>query len=280
MPRELVKIIGILAIFLVIAACVNLKQLSEFSTSSIEGIEKFDDISSSFSKICLEDCQQKNISELNIHSSSCECSADREADSITRLIYGTVQNYFYGLQDISKNEITQYQTEGLTQALSAGDFGPLQLKEKDVKAYSGVSSLILKAFTDGYRRKKVKEYVREGHPHLQVLLHFLNQNIEGSLKGKLEVQKSSIKGYYFDLVMDEDLSVYERTKFAEDYFRRISEIEERQQELDTYSEILETISTAHTALNANIDSLNFNEVGLLLENYGQLLHTATVAIGE
>jgi hypothetical protein len=280
MPHQLVKKIGVLATIFVFASCANVKQVSEFANSSIEGIEKFDAISSSFSNICLEDCQQKNIGELKIHSTDCECDSDKEADSITRLIYGTVQNYFYSLLDISKNEITQYQTKGLSAALSVGDFGPLQLKEEDVRAYSGVSSLILKAFTDGYRRKKIKEYVREGHPHLQVLLHFLNQNIEGSLKGKLEVQKSSLKGYYFDLVGDKDLSVYERTKFAEDYFRRISEIEERQQELVTYSEILQTISTGHKTLNANIDSLNAHEVGVLIDNYGQLLHTATISISE
>lgn len=280
MPQKVVKNIGILVLFLAITGCTNLKQVAEFSLSSIEGIEKFDDISSSFSKICHEDCQQKNISKLKIHGTSCDCAADKKADSITRVIYHTVQNYFYSLNDISNGEIIQYQTKGLTGALSVGDFGPIQLKEKDVRAYSGVSSLILRAFTDGYRRKKIKQYIREGQPHLQVLLHFLNQNIEASLKGKLQVQKSSLKGYYFDLVADNNLSVYERTKFAENYFKRISGIEKRIQALDNYSKILETISTAHTALNANIDNLDTNEIGTLLKGYGQLLSDAAKSISK
>ena len=280
MPQQLVKYIGVFTLVLSITGCTNLKRVSEFSHSALDSIEEFEEISSSFSKICLEDCQQMSISELKINATSCDCAANEKADSITGLIYHTIQDYFQGLRDISNNEITSYRTEDLAKALSAGEFGPVQLREKDVKAYSGVSSLILRAFTDGYRRKKIKEYVREGHPHLLVLLQFLNQNVEGSLKGKLEVQKSLLKNYYFDLTMDKNLSIYERTKFAEDYFGRIAEIEKKQQELDTYSEILETISTALTALNANIDKLEAEEVGRLLKNYGEVLHSAAGGINK
>lgn len=272
---QLVKNLGLLALFIVVAGCTSLKKVSEFSNSSIDGIQKYEEISTSFSKICLENCEHQKIEALKIHGTDCDCSNDVKADSITRLIYLTIQNYFYSLRDISNNEITSYHTDELGQALTSGNFGTVQLKEKDVEAFSGISTLIFNAFADGYRSKKVKGYVRTGDAHLQILLHFLNTNLAGNLQGKLEVQKSTLKNYYFDHVADKTLSVYERTKFAEDYFKRIAGINEKQKELEAYSEILRTISTAHTSLNANIDNLEADEIGRLLENYGNVLYKAS-----
>lgn len=224
--------LGITSILLCIS-CVNLKHVGEFSETSIEGIEELEGISPSFSKICQQDCRQKNIRKLDIHNTDCDCAQDRKADSITRVIYDAARGYFYGLSDLSQNDLTHYKTDGLTQALATGDFGPVKLNEADVKAYSDISTLLLRAFTDGFRRKKIKEFVAQAHGPLLKLLHFLELNLAGNLNGKLEVQKSSLKNFYFDFTKDKQLSDYERTKFTEDYFLRISEIDAQQKELET-----------------------------------------------
>jgi len=242
------------------SACVNLKHVGEFSQTSIEGIEKYEILPQNFTQICNEDCEQKNIRNFKIHKTACACDQNEKADSITAVIYATTRDYFYGLVDITDNKLTSYQTADLNTALSTGDFGPIKLNEADVNAYSKVSTLLLRAFTDGYRRKKVKEYITEGHGPLKVLLNFLEQNISGNLNGKLEVQKSSIKNFYFDFVTDKKLSPYERTKFAEDYFRRISEIAAKQKELDSFSEILREIAEGHDALYSFSNQLEDKEV--------------------
>lgn len=119
---------------------------------------------------------------------------------------------------------------------------------------------MLRAFTDGYQRNKVKEYVVCGHEPLKILLHFLELNLSGNLIGKLEVQKSSIKNYYFDFVSDKKLSSYEHTKFADDYFRRISKIETKQEELASFSEILQEITGGHNVLYTNMNNFEDHEV--------------------
>ena len=266
----------LLSIALTMSSCVNLKYIGEFSKTSIEGIEKYEELPQSFSQICAKDCEQKNIRNFKIHKTQCDCDQDEKADSITRVIYATTRDYFYGLNDIADNKLTKYQTVDLSTTLATGDFGPVKLNEADVNAYSKVSTLVLRAFTDGYRRNKIKEYVVRGHEPLKTLLHFLELNLSGNLIGKLEVQKSSIKNYYFDFVSDKKLSSYERTKFAEDYFRRISEIETKQEELTSFSEILQEIADGHNVLYTNINNLEDDEVKGKIARLGrQLKNTIT-----
>lgn len=256
-----------------LGSCVNLRHVGEFSETSIEGIEQFETVSPGFSKICLQDCEQEHVRRLDIHNTACDCEQNQKADSITRVIYDASRGYFYGLSDLSQNELTHYQTDAFTQTLATGDFGPIKLNETDVKAYSDISTLLLRAFTDGFRRKKIKEYVAQAQGPLLKLLQFLELNLAGNLNGKLEVQKSSLKNFYFDLTKDKKLSVYERTKFAEDYFRRISEITAHQNELDAYAQVLREIAEGHTTLYNNVGNMTDDDVRKELQGYGRQMNS-------
>lgn len=257
-----------------LTSCVNLRHVGEFTESSIEGIEKFELLAPSFTQSCLDDCLQENIVSLKIHGTSCYCTADEKADSITQLIYDTTRAYFYGLGKISNNELTNYRTDELTQSLTSGNFGSLTLDETDVNAYSNISTVILRSFTDGYRRNQIKKYVSEANQPLQTLLHFLDLNLAGNLKGKLEVQKASLKNFYFDLVADENLSFYERTRFTQEYFERTAKLTAKQRELDSFSEVLHLISEGHNALYANVNQLSSDGVRAELATYGSQLRNA------
>lgn len=256
---------------LLFASCVNLKHVTGFSKSAIGSVETFETLSPSFYKTCLEDCQSKNIAALNIHQTECDCTQNQEADRITELIYHGLQGYFYALTNISDNQLTNYQTDGLTNAISSGNFGSIQVNEAEVKSYSNIITLIGRAFTDGYRRNKIKTYISNANQPVQDLLHFLDLNLAGNLKGKLAVQKSRIKNYYFELVRDKKLSTYERTKFAEDYFSRIQEIELQQNELEEFSKILNSIAEGHAKLYADIEKLNDDDLKVALAKYGSQL---------
>ncbi len=272
MPQYHVKYVFLfLCCSLLLSSCVNIKHVTEFSKSAIDSIETFETLSSSFNQTCLEDCQNINIAALNIHQTDCDCSQNEEADRITALIYHGLQGYFYALTNISDNQLTNYQTDGLTNAITSGNFGSIQVKEANVKSYSNIITLVGRAFTDGYRRNKIKTYVLNANQPVQDLLHFLDLNLTGNLKGKLEVQKSTLKNYYFDLVRDKKLSTYERTKFAEDYFKRMQEIERQQNELEAYSKILSTIAEGHASLSAEIEHLNDNKLKVALAKYGSQL---------
>lgn len=255
-------------------SCVNLKHISEFSEKSLEKIEVYETLPSGFYQVCQTDCRRKNIRDLDIHDVECTCSANKRADSITRVIYKSVTGYFYGLKNISANELTKYRTKDLGEALATGNFGPLQLNEEDVRAYSKISTIAMRAFTDGYRRAKIKNYVSQAHEPLTVLIHFLQLNLGGNLIGKLEVQKSILKNFYFDQVSNQRLSIYERTKFAEDYFNNISEINAKQDELKDFTETLKTIAEGHLLLYTNINDLSDEQVKNQLASLQYRLQTS------
>ena len=174
MPISTTKIFNILCVSMVmiLVSCVNLKPISDFSQISIEGIAQFEALSTSFSEVCEQNGRQESIRTFNIHNTVYDCKQDQKADSISQIIYVATKDYFYGLSDLSNNELTDYDSDAFTQALATGDFGPIQLNETDVKAYSDISTLLLRASTDSFRRKKIKEYVTQAHGPLLKLLGF------------------------------------------------------------------------------------------------------------
>lgn len=277
-PKTKVFMIFCVAVVLSLGSCINLKHISDFSKTSIEGIEKFETLTPSFSEVCLQDGRQESIRTFDIHHTDYDCGQNQMADSITQVVYDATRSYFYALSDLSKNELTNYRTDDFTEALATGDFGPIKLNETDVKAYSDISTLLLRAFTDSFRRKKISEYVAQAHGPLVKLLHFLELNLEGNLGGKLEVQKSGLKNFYFDFIKDTKLSDYERTKFAEDYFRRISEITAQQKELETFAEILREIAKGHATLYNNVSNLNDEEVRKELADYGRQMSKTRIPL--
>lgn len=272
------RILLLPCVAVLLGSCVNLRHVGVFSQKSIEGIEQFDSLSPNFSEVCLQDQTQERIRRFDIHKTDFDCTQNQKADSVTQVIYNATKSYFYGLSDLSQNELTNYRTDDLNQALTTGDFGPIKLDGTDVKAYSDISTLLLRAFTDGFRRKKVKEYVAQAHGPLLQLIHFLELNLAGNLGGKLEVQKSGLKNFYFDFVKDTSLSDYERTKFAEDYFRRISEITAQQNELDTYAKILKEIVEGHTTLYNNVSNMTSDEVRKELAGYGRQMNNTIISL--
>lgn len=268
----------LVAVSLILGSCVNLRHIGEFSETAIDGIGQYETLATSFSEVCLQDGRQESIRTFDIHSTDYDCVQNQKADSITQVIYKATRSYFYGLSDLSQNELTKYRTDDLTQTLATGDFGPVKLNETDVKAYSDISKLLLRAFTDGFRRKKIKEYVTQAHGPLLKLLQFLEDNLEGNLSGKLNVRKSSLKNFYFDFIKDKKLSDYERTKFAEDYFDRITEITAKQKELEAFSEILKDIKKGHTTLYNHVGHMTDEEVRAALASYGRQMSRTTASM--
>lgn len=108
----------------------------------------------------------------------------------------------------------------------------------------------------------------------------MDLNLSGNLRGKLEAQKAMVKNFYFDLVNDKNLSVYERTKFTEDYFAKIAAIENKQAALDAYSAVIKGIASGHASLKENIANLSDREIANLLSNYGSQLQDAISAFNR
>jgi len=250
-----------------LSSCVNLKHVNDFSSSSLKSIKKFEEINYSFKQNCLENCQDEKIKNLSLNAKDCDCKLNEKADSVTLLIYNSVRGYLDGLTSISDNDLTSYKMDALTKALTEGDFGSIKIEKEQVEAYSKISKILLKAFTDEYRKKKIKEYVTEANEPLKVLITYLDFNLSSNLVGKLNVQKQRIESYYFDLTKDSTLSIIEKRKAVEEYYVQLGKIESKQKELITYSKALKKIAEGHQKLVDNIEKLSKDEIKELLTQY-------------
>jgi len=259
-----------LAFFLLsisLSSCVNLKHVNDFSSSSTNSIKKFEELNYTFTQNCVDNCYDKKINDFSLDTVDCNCNLNEKADSITQVIYNSVRGYFEGLSRLSNNNLTNYKLDNLTNALTEGEFGSVKIEKQHIESYSKISKILLKSFTDEYRKKKIKQYVIEANQPIKILLSFLEYNLSSNLTGNLKVQKMSIKEYSFELLKNPSLSKIEKRKVIEEYYERIKKIESTEKELITYTKSLKKISDGHQKLADNIGILNQDEIKLALTQY-------------
>ena len=262
--------LGWLFLLLFTTACVDLKEVNNYSSNSLTGIKKFEDIDYSFKQHCIASCQFEAIRNFQIKRDTigeCNCRDFDTADSVTLLIYNSIRGYFNGLRDLSDNDLTTYQFDAVKRALTAGSFGHITIDSNDVNAYGNISKILLRATTDLYRKKKLTEYIEKANSPLQVLLQKLQFILQTNLKGELNFKKEKLYSYYKEMVLGGSLSDYEKSKATIEYYGQLSEIRQKQKEIDAFAKGLRSIAAGHQELYDNRHKLNEKEIKELIKGY-------------
>ncbi len=245
---------------LILSGCVNLKYINSFYRSSLEGIERFETPGYSFTQICLEDCRVNKINLLDLNVSECDCKADKKADSVTLQIYRGIKGYFDGLSQLSAKKLSTFKIEPLSKSLASDDLGSLKIDKEYSGAYSAIAEIVLRATTDQYRSRKLREYIRAGNEPIAILIEFLDFNLSSNLSGKLDIRKEQLKISYSNLIKDQSLSAYEKRKAVEEYYKYMDTIDLQKKDLATYSKTLKKVATGHRVLSNNIDRMSHDEI--------------------
>jgi hypothetical protein len=260
--------VGLILLIIIISGCVNLKYVNDFSTSSLKGLKQFEEIDYSFKQNCLDTCYDYNINNLNLTPKDCDCKLSEQADNVTLLIYHAALGYIDGLSSLSNKDLTSYKMDAMTKALTDGKYGSLTIDKKQADAYKSIADLLLKAFTDKYRNRKIKEYVKEANEPFKVLISSLDFNISENLSGVLNTYEAGIERNFFNWTKkDLTLSNFEKRKVAEEYYQQLDMIETRHKELLTYSKTLKKIAAGHQKLADNVDKLSKDEIKRQLFQY-------------
>ncbi|WP_075341443.1 hypothetical protein [Tenacibaculum agarivorans] len=267
MKKQLQQLGVLLIIIVTFSSCLNLKHVNDFSTASSESIKSFETLNYSFKQSCIDKCISKNINALKINSNECNCALEKVADSITLKIYASINGYFKGLSKLSDNELTAYKTEDLETALIEGDFGPIKIEEKHVRSYSQVAKVLMRAFTDTYRKNKIKEYIKDANAPIKELITFLDFNLSSNLSGKLNVKKDRVKSDYFDLLNDNSLSTIEKRNSLREYYAKLDEIKNQQEKIASYSKSLTKVAEGHQKLFDDVNKLTSKEIKQALFQY-------------
>lgn len=250
------------------SGCVNLKSVYDFSSTSALSIKKYEALPYSFDQHCFERCQLESIRNFNIKRDvDCQCESFKKADSVTMLIYQEINGYFKGLSNLADNKLTAYRIDTLNTALKEGDFGALKIEKEHVDAYSKISLALLRASTDTYRRRKLKLYIANANAPLQILMAKFQFILQKNLQDQLRFKKEKLYAYYMDMKMNNTLSDYEKGKATMDYYEKLSELNNKQQQIETFAQGIQTIAAGHQKLYDHRNKMNAKEAKELLEGY-------------
>lgn len=258
---------SVFCLWLFVASCVNLKKVNDYASTSSKSIKKYEELGYNFVKACNDKCVIEQLDKKQFVENSCDCKASNQADSVTLVLYNAIKGYFDGLAKLSNNEVTSYKFDALTKALKDGNFGDVKIDKEDVDAYAKISSILTKAITDGYRKRKVSEYIGEANDAIKVLLDALKFNLISNLSKTLETRRDRFEGYYFDLFDDTTTSAYEKVKIIQDFNSANSDIDSKKKQITTFGKGLNTISQGHQKLFENRNKLNARELKKLLSQY-------------
>lgn len=268
--KRLFRLSGLILIIFVFtfSGCVSLRSVSDFSSASVSGIKKFDDIAYSFHRHCMQSCGFEAIRSFEIRrETECDCADYRKADRITRQIYNSLKSYFTGLSNLSDNKLTSYNFKSLENSLTKGDFGTISIDDEDVEAFTNLSGILLRASTDLYRRSRIRDYIGEANSHVQILLEKFQFIVGQNLKRELDFRKEKLYSYYREMKLGNTLNDYEKGKAATDYYNQISDIQTMQKQMDAFARSLNSISEGHQELYDSRNKISARELAIRLAGY-------------
>jgi hypothetical protein len=271
--KKLKTILLLLPLFIAYS-CVNLKAVNVVSSASVQSLEKFDDIHFTRKSLCIDRCYdsliQKNSLLDSDHLPGCDCSLEESADKTVKIMYMAVLSYMQSLKKLSGLDLSEYNLDPITNALTEKEYPGLSIDKATVTAYGKLASTIRNALTGTYARRKIKNAVRDANEPLQVLLSKLDIAMVW-LTATLDSRKIALHTTYTGLVMDSLSSKYDKSKALAEYYARIKELDNRMDQLRIFHLSLMKISQAHQQLYDNRNKITKKDfAGLIREYAGQL----------
>jgi hypothetical protein len=262
---------AILVLFL-LAGCISLKPVTALSTKALKTLSVFEEIPTTYSVFCNERCEFALIRKNEIVRDTginCECKLFTAADKATMKVYNALSAYFKSLGELSDGKLTEFQTKAFSEALVEGQFASLTIDKNTVNAYSSLGKLVLQAFTDGYRKKKLKAVIESANPSIQVLIPVFEKSV-ANLVMELNFQKERTFALYRELIMEPQTG-YDKINLGNDYYNTINSLIRKQQQLETFSRTLAVLAKGHQALYDNRNKITSKEIREMLGDYSATL---------
>lgn len=260
--------LAVMIITILISGCANLRTINDFSSDSLDGIQKFEQINYSFTQHCHDRCVFEANRKFEIKRSlECDCENYKKADTVTMLIYNSIKGYLDGLTNLSDNNLANYNLDTLKSALTEGDFRDIKIGKEQVDAYGGIAQILLNAVSGAYRKKKIKLYVEQANKPIQILLDKFQFILQKNLNEELNFKKEKLFAFYRELLLNNNLTEYEKGKATAEYYDQVASIDRTQQEIDLFAGSLVNISEGHQKIYDNRNKLTARELKNLLVGY-------------
>ncbi|HEY0977115.1 MAG TPA: hypothetical protein VGE21_06555 [Flavobacteriales bacterium] len=249
-------------------SCKDLSHVGKFARGAAQEVATAEQIEFTLTTACLRRCEQAAAAKLDVaFKGDCACAAYAASDTIRALKEAVVVLYFSNLAELANDELTAYSLEPLTSALANPE---LNIPTSGLKEGSAVTSTVLKAFTEGYRRKHVVRLISQADQPLQAVLKGL-QDWNDTRLLQLQATLVEARRRTLDVVGDDALSRSERSASLLELFEEERQLRSIEHALLKYREGLSKIAEGHESLRANLHRVKAEDVRRTLVQLSQEL---------
>ncbi len=234
-------------------SCVNLQHVQDYTNSSIKTLSAYESIDYSFTKHCTDRCLFDAVRRnIIVRENDCNCQLYIKADSVTFLMYNALNAYFGALGNLADDKVTSYNFAPLQTALTESYIPVsgkmIEITKDQVLSYSKIGSILLKATTDAYRKKKIRDFIDEGNEPVKILLAAFQKILSENLSGVLNFKKERLYAFYFEIVLDSTSSIYERRNATLEFYEKTAEVNSKQKQLEDLAKCLQKVAEGHDKL--------------------------------
>lgn len=270
---------------LVMTGCAGLGAVKDISSRLTAASKNWDEVSGEIVGSCLR--------ERSLNPAIPDCQLETKASEGLIAADRVLTEYFSAL--LAAASESNFTVKPGLNAL-AGSFASIPgVDRAQVKAVSGLVSLLAKLATERLREETLRELIVTGGPAAQSLVDGLGGLVVPRLRSRLDSERSQLSGYFArsilaqkDVIGGEAEAVCSGSQAAgfsavgflltQEYCKRVAIVAKRQKALDAYQASLAAASKALAELQSSSTKLKAAEVARSLYDIGRELDESLFAL--
>lgn len=251
------------AAVLILTGCTNLAAIRDFASASAE--------SAQYTKLVRDYVETPTRIVRYVpadQQASWEAIAAQRKDQETRLLVfqAAIEDYMDAVGQLAADQVVAYDAsvDALGKAVTNARFA----SAGEAEAMTGIAKVLVKAATDGWRRRQLRQLIGDGDAPFQTVVAALRTIVERGFGESLENERAAINAHYRTLAREssDKAGIAALQEWQE---RRLAEVGDRQGAVEAYRAILVKIGEGHGALYENRDHLSSKQVLADMHQYSK-----------
>ena len=249
------------------------KKVNDLSNAAAASLQNFEKINTSATQVYVDNVREREY--LDYSDSTIRLSVDtpqsimnfaltfdhaKRVDTLLAKEYQALNGYFMGLAKLSADSVANYSIDTVSSSLSGGALiDTANISAGTVNAIGKLAAKVGVFVTNEYRIHRIKEYVTEVNGAVQQVIADMSGRLR-TLHIFLEREQSFLKDHVYQPLLKSSRSSWERKNVIDQYRRVISELQNEQEQLDTYNSCLAIIAGAHQFISDHVNELKAKDV--------------------
>lgn len=257
-----------IALLCTLTSCIDLSQITTFSSTAKQAGTALPALVSDLKSSC-----ERFNSYAPPGSAARDCSQyDAQSKGISA-VQSVLLNYMQALGQLSSDKAVTFSQGTSDLATSLKNAG---LDEAASKATTGLAGKLADAVTNGYRRKKLAQFVHSENGDVQILTTGLANIIGNDYKQVLDNEKTAMESYYKRALLNQDREPLTAVLVQHQWLQDESSLKAKMDAADAYAKIMKSIADGHQKLNNAGTSLNTKDLLQILgKDIGDIASSVT-----